>query len=405
VKILQLFADIIASIIERHKVESERDSFREQLFFSQKMESIGQMAGGMAHDFNNQLAIIMGNAQLALADLKESSPGWLEFKEIMTASVRARELTMKLLTFARREKINPQPLSVKTVVEDIAKLLKRSIPKKISVLTKFSVKDSVAMMDVNQMHQALLNICNNAAAAMPNGGYLTIDLSEVDVDEAAAITAETAPGRYSVIKVADTGTGMPPEVAERIFEPFFTTKSRDEGTGLGLAITYGIVKNHGGFIDVVSEVGSGTSFFVYLPVDESETSAAQIKEDECVYQRTGTIMVVDDEKQALSVAERILRKFGFDVVAASNGPDAVKAFKRLGGQIDLVVLDIIMPGMDGADVFRELRAIEPDVKVILASGYSVNGQAGAIMKEGAVGFVQKPFTIAELGAAVDHAFS
>jgi len=404
-RILQLFADIIASIIERHKVESERDSFREQLFFSQKMESIGQMAGGMAHDFNNQLAIIMGNAQLALEDLKESDPGRLEFKEIMTASVRARELTMKLLTFARREKINPQPLSVKTVVEDVAKLLKRSIPKKISVLARFEVKDSVVMMDVNQMHQALLNICNNAAAAMPDGGHIVIELGERDIDEAAGITVETSPGRYCVIKVSDTGTGMPPEVTERIFEPFFTTKPRDKGTGLGLAITYGIVKNHGGFIEVASEVGVGTSFSVYLPVDESETAETQLKEDEHLFQRTGTIMVVDDEKPALSVAERILRKFGFDVVAASNGPDAVKAFKRLKTQIDLVVLDIIMPGMDGADVFRELKALNPDVKVILASGYSVNGQAGAIMKEGAVGFVQKPFTISELGAAINHALS
>jgi len=351
------------------------------------------------------LAIIMGNAQLALEDLKESDPGRLEFKEIMTASVRARELTMKLLTFARREKINPQPLSVKTVVEDVAKLLKRSIPKKISVLARFEVKDSVVMMDVNQMHQALLNICNNAAAAMPDGGHIVIELGERDIDEAAGITVETSPGRYCVIKVSDTGTGMPPEVTERIFEPFFTTKPRDKGTGLGLAITYGIVKNHGGFIEVASEVGVGTSFSVYLPVDESETAETQLKEDEHLFQRTGTIMVVDDEKPALSVAERILRKFGFDVVAASNGPDAVKAFKRLKTQIDLVVLDIIMPGMDGADVFRELKALNPDVKVILASGYSVNGQAGAIMKEGAVGFVQKPFTISELGAAINHALS
>jgi PAS domain S-box-containing protein len=401
---LNSVAEIVAAVIERHEAEREKESLQEQLFHSQKLESIGQLAGGMAHDFNNMLAVIMGNAQLGLADLAPQDTGYLELSEIMKASERAKDLTMKLLTFARKEKIDAKPVHVNKIITDLAGILKRSVPKKICIETELMNRDCLIEADANQIHQALLNICVNARDAMPDSGKLTLMTKYVTLDEEyCKHVHEASPGRFCLIEVRDTGVGMPEAVASNIFDPFFTTKDRGKGTGLGLSITFGIIKNHGGHITVYSEEKKGTSIKVYLPVLEGQSVPEEEVLPLLVSQGTETILVVDDEKPILKLAERILSKAGYSVITANSGRKAVEIYKKQHKEIALVVLDMIMPEMDGGDVFRSLKEINVKARVVLSSGYSISGQAGGIIAEGARGFVQKPFTIYELCGAIRKA--
>jgi len=382
------FATIFSDITERKRAEAEQLKLQEQLIQSQKMESIGTLAGGIAHDFNNMLAIIVGNAQLLQSEISPEMPGAEEIGDIVSAVQRAKELTMQLLTFARKEKVNVKSADVNKLIGDISSVLSRSIHKKIEIQTTLGCKSRVSI-DFNQMFQALLNICANACDAMPAGGKLAIESSEVEIGgEYAEVLKE---GKYCLIKITDTGIGMAEDMRQRIFEPFFTTKGIGKGTGLGLAITHGIVKNHEGHIEVESEPGIGTSFSVYIPLsDFIEEDAA---EEEIAEHKRGseTILIIDDEKAILKFSEKALENAGYKVYATDNPREGLEIYKKRADKIALALLDMMMPDMDGEDVYRELIKINPKVKVIISSGYSPDGRIGALMADGIQGFLQKPF--------------
>ncbi len=384
--------------------EESRKALEQQLFQAQKMEAVGTLAGGIAHDFNNMLAVIMGNAQLAELDLKEGSPGHREFKEIMKAVERAKDLTMKLLTFARKEKLNVRTIPVNGLIQDLVSILKRSVPKKIEIRTTLADDLPPVNVDVNHVLQALLNICNNACDAMPNGGVLTLESGTAAPNGKCSPEGSDINTPMCLIRISDTGAGMSPEVLQRIFDPFFTTKERGKGTGLGLSVTLGIIKNHDGCVTVDTEQGKGTTFNVYLPFSEHEVIAEEkTDKEEEIPKGSETVLIIDDEAAVLNVAKRLLRKAGYNPMTADNAATALFTFKKNRDKIALVVLDMIMPDTDAREIYSALREISPGVKVILASGHSVEGQASELLADGILGFVQKPYTLGELCKAVRRA--
>ncbi|MEW6202198.1 MAG: ATP-binding protein [bacterium] len=264
---LRAIADVVSGIIKRRRAEKEKEELQKQLLHVQKMEAIGQLAGGIAHSFKNMLTIIMGNAKMGVMNLKPEEPCHKEFAEIIKASERASELTTQLLTFARKEKINVQPVHINSVLKDLIDMLGRTIRKGITIKSALSVDIPPVNIDFNQMYQALLNISNNACDAMPDGGILTIESGEAFLDDDyCASRPEIKPGKYCLVQVSDTGVGIPEDELQRIFEPFFTTKDKGKGTGLGLSVTFGIIRNHGGHISVHSKPGSGTAVKIFLPL-------------------------------------------------------------------------------------------------------------------------------------------
>ena len=399
------FTSIIRDISDRKRLEQERSALQQQLLQSQKMEAIGTLAGGVAHDFNNMLAIIMGNAQLGIEEIGADEPGGEEFREILAAAKRAKDLTMKMLTFARKELINVKADSLNRIILDLVVMLSRSVPKKININTDIGKNLPLVQVDANQIQQAFLNICNNACDAMPDGGHLSIQVKQVSLDhQYSAAHSGIQPGHYCRVCIQDTGAGMTPEIRDKIFEPFFTTKSMGKGTGLGLSITFGIIKNHGGFIEVDSAPDKGTGISVYLPVSEN-LNAGNVENGTTTTLPGGseTILIVDDEEAVLRFAEKMLARAGYSILTAGGGPQAVGIFAENAQNIDLVVLDVIMPNMDGSDVYRELKKINADVRVVLASGYSMDSQSAELFQLGVYGFMQKPFDEEELCRTVRNA--
>lgn len=383
-------------ITERMRLQTESELLRIQLLQSQKMEAIGQLAGGMAHDFNNMLTVIMGNAALAINRTDGENEYALEFMEIMKASEKAKALTMKLLTFARKEKFETRSVRASKIIEELAAMLDRSYSKKIKL--DIGVKDdSLVSVDENQIIQALVNICNNSRDAMPEGGILTIECHCEELDDFHCEKyTDVKPGRYCLIQISDNGAGMPKEMIDRAFEPFFTTKAAGKGTGLGLSITFGIVKGHNGILHIYSEQGHGTTVKIFLPLSMDEDGHAVEEQPVVVQQGKETIMILDDEKAVLDITKRILQNAGYRVIPISSGEKALDIYREQHKVIDVVIIDMIMPEMDGLDVFRALKKINPAVKVLLSSGFTVNGQASKIMKEGVNRFLQKPYNTVNL---------
>ena len=381
---------------------AEREALLQQLHQSQKMEAIGQLAGGIAHDFNNILAVILGTADQVLKSLPETGQSRKHLERITRVANRAKDLTLHLLTFARKEKLDIRSIRVDELIEELIDLLKRSLSKNIRIHSDCSSCNSRVSMDMNQMVQALLNVCLNAADAMIEGGTLTINCIEASLDmKECGKLPGIAPGRYSRIVIIDNGTGMPEDVKEQIFTPFFTTKERGKGTGLGLPIALGIVQSHGGAIAIDSAPGKGTRVEIYMPVSEKPAAiqATPAVEEQRPAAR-GTILVVDDDRDFLDMTAEILQDKGFIVIPAFGPARAIELFRRFETKTDLVILDMMMPEMGGEEVFRVLRKIKPDVKVLVCSGYSRNGKAGRILTEGANGFLQKPFGSEQLVRAV-----
>ncbi len=391
-----IVCEVCRDLSEHRKAEAEKDFLLQQLVQAQKMETIGTLAGGVAHDFNNMLCLIMGNVQLARTDCTVSDSVLTSLCEIEKAAERASELTTKLLTFARQEKINVRSVKINRILDDVITILHRSMPKTIAIRSVLAEGLNPVNVDENQISQVLLNICNNARDAMPNGGSIIIESSHVNVDEAFMQQhIDAIAGEYCMIQITDTGTGMSEETKGRVFDPFFTTKDVGKGTGLGLSISYGIVKRHGGFITVYSESGIGTSFKVYLPFSD-DAEYVETKSDATILSGTETILIVDDETAVLKLAGKVLRKAGYQVFIANTGRMALDLYKDLHDDIAVVILDMIMPEMDGAEIYRGLKKINPEVKVILASGYSIDGQASQLIVDGISGFIQKPFSIVKL---------
>ncbi|HEY6011127.1 MAG TPA: PAS domain S-box protein, partial [Nitrospirota bacterium] len=386
---------MIRDISERKKAEEEKRKLQERLFQSQKLEALGTLAGSIAHDFNNLLASILGYASLAKADLPAGDPVAHHVDIIEAASLRASELTQQLLAFARGGKYDPRPNDVNAIVREAVALLGHTADRNVAVELHLSDDLKSALCDAGQIQQAILNICINARDAMQKGGTLSIDTQNVTLTAGdVQFLVDVPPGDYVRVSVADTGPGMDRETREHIFEPFFTTKKK--GTGLGLAIAYGIVRKHNGFIHVSSAPGQGSLFQVNLVACTEEQPCAKQRQIISLRRGSETILVVDDEPMITDLASDILRRYGYAVLAANSGPEAVELYRRNAATIGAVVLDMVMPGMDGSEVFSQLCAVDPRVKVIASSGYDHDHDTEDILSRGALGFVQKPYRITEL---------
>ena len=363
-----------------------------------RMEALGTLAGGIAHDFNNLLMGIQGRISLMIMDTDPSHPHYGELKDIEEIVKSGTDLTKQLLGFARSGKYDVKPTDVNELIQKTSQMFGRT-HKEIMIHTSYQEDVWAAEVDPRQVEQVLLNLYLNAAQAMPGGGELLLQTRNVTLKESYVKPYQIEPGRFVKISVTDTGVGMDEATRQRIFEPFFTTKKMGRGTGLGLASVYGIIKNHGGIIGVYSEKGQGTNFNIYLPASEREITS-QNELPESTLKGTETILLVDDEEKIIDVGERTLRKMGYQVLSARNGKEAIAHYEKNQSKIDIVVLDMIMPEMGGGETYDRLKAINPDVKVILSSGYSVNGQAAEILKRGCDGFIQKPFKMRELSEKI-----
>jgi len=366
-----------------------------QLLHAQKMEAIGTLAGGIAHDFNNLLMAIQGTVSLLLLNMDPGHPLYDRISSIEKHVESAAKLTGQLLGYARKGKYEVKPLNLNRLVEETAETFART-KKEICIHKSLADDLHATEGDEGQIEQVLLNLYVNAASAMPGGGHLVLSTQNTTLKEIEGKLYEPKPGCYVLLTVADTGTGMDEKTMERIFEPFFTTKEMGRGTGLGLASAYGIVKSHGGYIHVDSKSSVGTTFKIYLPASDKAVMADIPKANKEVTKGHETVLLVDDERMILEVGQQLLESMGYGVLTARDGKEAVKIYSEKKDEIDLLILDMVMPEMNGGDVYDRMKQINPGIKVLLSSGYSVEGQASEILGRGCDGFIQKPFHMAEL---------
>ncbi len=371
-----------------------RKRLEERLRQAHKMEAIGTLAGGIAHDFNNLLMAIQGNASLVLADLERDDPRRERVEAIEECVRSAAELTGQLLGFARGGAYHVVPTDLNELVERTARLFGRS-RKQLSLHHKPQVELWTVEVDRGQLEQVLLNLLVNAWHAMPEGGEIYLETNNVTLGDDDARPHGVQRGRYVRVAVTDTGVGMDDATRDRVFEPFFTTKGMGRGTGLGLATVYGIVTSHRGFVTVYSEPARGSTFNVYLPASDREVVEAGASAEQ-VAAGTETVLLVDDEAAVRSVAAAMLGRLGYTVLVAGSGEEALECFARERSRIDGVVLDLVMPGLGGGETFRRLRALDPGLRVLLASGYSLNGEARGLLDRGCRAFIQKPWSLGEL---------
>lgn len=394
---LHVIANILAGIIQRKRTEEDMHKMEAQLLQAQKMEAVGQLAGGVAHDFNNLLTVIQGNTEMAIMRTGEDDPVFRNLKEIGRVTARASALTRQLLTFSRRQPMAKENLSVNNVVEEMLKMLQRLIGENISFRAELAPDLWNTKADPGQFEQLIMNLIVNARDAMPSGGKLLIKTDNTVIGE--GITGEARPGRFVRISVEDTGTGMDAETRTRIFEPFFTTKGVGKGTGLGLSVVYGIVKSHDGWINVESEPGSGSNFKIYLPAVSGGVEERR-NEDKRVDARGGNerILLVEDEKDIRELAVNMLERHGYRVISAPTYKDAVSVFMEESGNVDILVSDMLLPDHTGLELSKELRHHRPDLKVLFASGYS--GEHLSQLENGDYRFLEKPYTLVDLLHAV-----
>ncbi len=382
---------IITDITARKRLEA-------QLQQAQKMEAIGTLAGGIAHDFNNLLMGIQGRISLMQADTDPGDPGAEHLKEIESCVRDASELTKQLLGFARGGKYEVKPTDLNNLIEKNVRVFGRT-KKEITIHKKFDKELRGVEVDRSQIGQVLLNIFINAWQAMPGGGNLYIQTKNVTLSGSDTQPHNLTPGRYVNVSIADTGVGMDENTLNRIFDPFFTTKGQDRGTGLGLASAYGIIKNHAGFITAMSEKGMGSSFSIFLPATDR---LAQVEHKTASEVLTGneTVLLADDEEMIIEVGRQMLEKMGYTVITANSGIGTIDIYRTNMDRIDIVILDMIMPDLNGSDTYDRLRELNPEVNVLLSSGYSFDGRAVEILKRGCKGFIQKPFTLKQLSERI-----
>ncbi len=377
---------------------TEKSKMETQLQQAQKFKAIGTLAGGIAHDFNNLLMGIQGRVSLMSMD-SESNHSHGEHIDAIEDYIRsATDLTQQLLGFARGGKYEVKPTDINQLVRNSVNMFGRT-KKELRIHVKFHKPAPVAIVDFRQIEQVMLNLYVNAWQAMPTGGELNLETEIATLNDIRATSNRVSPGNYVKVSVADTGIGMEENTRQQIFNPFFTTKDKGRGTGLGLASAYGIIKNHDGFITVHSKIGHGTTFNIYLPLSDREAYRDVPLQDK-LFKGSETVLLVDDEEMILEVGQAMLEKLGYRVMVADSGQQALDVIKRKGSEIDLIILDLIMPGMDGGMVFDRIKEIRPQTSVMLSSGYAINGQADEIMKRGCNGFVQKPYNISELSQKV-----
>ncbi len=377
---------------------SEQKKLQAQLLELGKMEAIGTLAGGIAHDFNNILMCIQGHASLMLYKTTPSDANHQSLKNIEAQVKSGSELTRQLLGFARKGKYEVNPVNVNEIIEKSLRLFGRT-RREITLYTHYEENLACVEVDRGQLEQVLINLYLNAAQAMPVGGEIRIGTECVTLDRDFVMPFSARAGRYVRISVADTGVGMDEKTKSRIFEPFFTTKEMGRGVGLGLASVYGIVRNHSGFIDVQSEMGLGSCFNIYLPASEMTALENALPADE-LCRGVETILLVDDDEMLLDVNSNMLEALGYTIIAARSGEEAVAILREHQDRIDIVILDMIMPGMGGEDTFLWMKRINPRIKVLLSSGYSLQGQAERIIRQGCNAFIQKPFNLPELSKKI-----
>jgi len=377
---------------------SEKKKFEAKLQYMERMEAIGTLAGGIAHDFNNLMMGMQGNISLILYDANSLHPYYEKLKNIEKLIQSGSELTRQLLGYARKGKYEVKPINLNQIVKYNSETFGRT-RKNITIHREFAEDLFAIKADESQIGQVLINLYINAADAMPNGGELILKTMNVTHRKMKNKRYDPKPGQYVLLQVTDNGTGMDEKTIERIFEPFFTTKEMGGGSGLGLASVYGIIKGHGGYIDVDSEKGHGATFSIYLPASDqsvqktSEPYERIIKGDE-------TVLLVDDEEVVIDVGVQLLKKLGYNVLEAGSGKEAIQLFGEWCDKIDIVILDMIMPDIGGGEVYDSIKEIDPQVKVLLSSGYSIDGQATDILERGCNSFIQKPFNMKVLSKKI-----
>ncbi len=395
--------EVVATAHIAHDI-SEHKKLEEQVLQMQKMDSLGALAGGIAHDFNNLLEGVLGYASYLTKNIARDNPIYEDLKVIEDSAEQAGNLSKQLLTFARKGDRQSQPVDLNQVVETVLKLLSRTLDKNIAIHQSCTEEEAIIEGDAGQLEQTLLNLCLNARDAMPNGGKLSIETQVVYLDRYfARYHLGIQPGHFTLLAVTDTGVGMSKATKGKIFEPFFSTKQADKGSGLGLAMVYGIIKNHKGYINVYSEKGKGSVFKVYLPLSDQKAVVVPreaVKIDSL--RGNETILVVDDEDSIRKLLNKLLSQNGYKVLLAEDGQQAVDIFQEHKEEIDLVILDMITPRMNGREVYNLLKGFRADVRVILCSGYSPDSQIQELL-DTAQGFVQKPYRVDELLSKVREA--
>jgi PAS domain S-box-containing protein len=392
---------LIQDIQQRKDTEEELGRLQEKLLQAQKVEALGTLAGGIAHDFNNLLGVILGFASILRLRLASFDP-LLEFvKMIEQSAERGSDLTRHLLDLARQGKCESVPVRVGEILGRVVKIITNTFDRRIQVQTRTQFGPLWVDANPGQLEQAILNLCINARDAMPEGGVLTLESSQVTLGEGdSSRPSRCLPGDYARVMVRDTGAGIAPQLLSRIFDPFFTTKESGRGSGLGLSMVYAMASGAGGFVQVESEVGRGSAFSIHLPLKAPPVEQREAIRSSVLEAGSGTVLVVDDEPMVLAFVEEGLRRLGYKVLAAVDGRQACEVYSSHSQQIDMVLLDMVMPGTTGLEACRRLREINPNVRVILSSGYS----SGEVVREarlaGAIGFIGKPYSLEELSGVL-----
>ncbi|MBI4799034.1 MAG: response regulator [Desulfarculus sp.] len=401
-----LWDGVAMDITQRKQAEEEKERVERQLRQAQKMEAVGTLAGGIAHDFNNILSVIMGYSEMALEMSPPGDGARRAMIQVLGAAQRAGKLVKKIMTFSRKGESDKHPIVLNQCVGHIQEILEHTLPRMIAIETHLAPDLGYVLADANQMEQVLLNLATNAADAMPDGGSLVFETQNVALtNDFCHQHLEVRPGSYVLLTVSDTGLGMDEATREKIFDPFYTTKGVGKGTGLGLSTVYGIVADHEGYIYCYSEPDAGTVFKIYLPVLKESASAerqtplspeAPLGGAECV-------LLVDDEEALRDLGAHTLRAQGYQVRTARNGEEALEIYRANPGAIDLVIMDLSMPGMGGRNCLKKILALNPQAKVVVISGYSARSQVKSALEAGAQGYLAKPFLRADLLGAVRKA--
>ncbi|MCB2181572.1 MAG: response regulator [Desulfobulbaceae bacterium] len=392
----------VTAAIEMVEDITEKLSLESQLRQAQKMESVGRLAGGVAHDFNNMLGVIIGHTELALDQIKPTQPLFASMQEIQKAAIRSVDLTRQLLAFARKQTIAPRVLDLNETVEGMLKMLRRMIGEDIDLVWQADSNLWPIKMDPSQIDQILANLCVNARDAIDGVGKVTIETHTITFDETSAANhSGFMPGDFIMLAVSDDGQGMDKDTLDKIFEPFFTTKDIGKGTGLGLATVYGVVKQNNGFINVYSEPGQGSTFKIYLPRHAGEGEGMR-KESPVAPDSRGheTILLVEDEVAILEITRRILDKLGYRVLAATTPAEAIRLAKEYAGEINLLITDVVMPEMNGRDLAKKLISLYPELRILFMSGYTSNVIAHHGILGDGINFIEKPFSKQDLATKI-----
>jgi len=390
---------------ERKKREEERLDLERRMLSAQKLEGLGLLAGGVAHDFNNLLAVILGYAEILRNQLPAGSEARMSVEEILKAAGRSRDLTRQLLAIGRRQSLSMEPVDLNRVIRGSENLLRRMVRESIAIELHGSPELGLVMADAGQIEQVIINLAANAQDAMPQGGTLTIETCDAVLDDEFAAQHDIAPGRHVRLSVSDTGEGMAKATLDKIFDPFFTTKAEGEGTGLGLSTVYGIVKQHRGSIDVQSEPGRGTRFDIHFPLTDVLPMCAGVEEPRDAETGAETVLVVEDQDQLRELVCRRLRQAGHVVLDAPDGASALRMAAEYPGAVDLLITDVVLPGMNGRELYDALAVPRPGVKVLFMSGYTGDVLSENGIRTEGVDLIQKPFSLQDFGAKVRDVLS